>query len=59
MARANGGRGSQKAQKDPTRGKERPDGPETMPEGLEEGPGQRKRPEVSPRGGLWAPRARG
>ena len=50
MARANGRRGSQKAQKVPTRGKERPEGPEKKPEGLEEGPGQQARPEVSPRG---------
>jgi hypothetical protein len=59
VARANGRRESQKAQKVPTRGKERPEGPEGKPEGLEEGPGQQARPEVSPRGGLWAPRARG
>ncbi len=50
MARANGRRGSQKALKDPTRGKERPEGPEEKPEGLKEGPRQNAKPEVSPRG---------
>ncbi len=59
VARANGRIGSQMAQKVPTRGRERPEGPEKKPEGLEEGPGQQAMPEVSPRWGLWAPRARG
>ncbi len=59
VARANGRRGSQRAQKVPTRGKERPEGPESPHKGQREARGPRKEARGAGRGARATSKARG